>query len=103
MSDDATSTYETGVGHMVADSKDIASRFGKRRSDVLRAIRDLQKKFPPGFNRANFEEQEYLDARGRSQPMFAMTEKGFFLLTNGFTGENAANVKLKLFNDSTGR
>lgn len=77
---------------LVTDSMRVAQHFGKRHDDVLRAVRRLES--PADFNRRNFAEIDYKDARGRRQPLVQMTKDGFMFLTMGFGGAQAARIKV---------
>lgn len=78
---------------------DVAETFGKRHDNVLKDIRELG--CSKEFNLLNFEEINYVDGRGRTQPAIAMTRDGFTLLVMGYTGELAMKFKeayIKQFN-----
>lgn len=47
------------------------------------------------FWRANFTECRYIDARGKTQRMYEMTEQGFQLLAMSFTGDKAERWKIE--------
>ena len=76
-------------------SLEIAKRFEKRHDNVLRDVRELVDQCDNEFSRLNFEEIEYKDSYGRSQPMYEITRDGFSLLAMGFTGEKALKWKVK--------
>ena len=83
----------------VVTSLDVAETFGKEHKNVLKDIRELE--CSEEFNRLNFEPINYVDARGRKQPMYYMTRDGFTLLVMGYTGEKAMKFKeayIKQFN-----
>lgn len=84
-------------GKAVADSRDVASAFGKQHKDLLRTIRGLI-----GVRRdleRNFAPKVYPVATGdggrRHSPAFDMDRKGFMLLVMGFTGEKALSLKVE--------
>ena len=80
-------------GKPVVSSLDVAEHFGKRHSDVLRAIKNL--KIPKDFNGRNFAPVEYVDEKGEKRPMYYLTRDGFTLLAMGFTGKKAMEWKIK--------
>jgi len=45
------------------------------------------------FRRLNFEPSDYIDERGKEQPMYEMTRDGWTFLVLGFTGKKAARFK----------
>lgn len=69
----------------------IADRFGKRHDNVLKAILNL--KCSANFSLLNFKERDYIDERGKTQPMYRITRDGFSMLAMGFTGKAAASWK----------
>ncbi|MCK0506322.1 Rha family transcriptional regulator [Aromatoleum anaerobium] len=69
----------------------VAEKFGKLYKNVLRAIENLE--CSPEFARLNFEPREYVDDRGKVQPMYCITRDGFAFLAMGFTGRSAAQWK----------
>ena len=78
-------------GHPVATSLAIAEDFKKQHKDVLRAIQNIE--CSEAFSRRNFAPSDYLDERGKTQPMVEMTRDGFAFLCMGFTGKEAAQWK----------
>lgn len=81
---------------VVADSRDVASAFGKQHKNVVRAIDSLVKDAPAC--RLNFEPTLF-DIRqpnggARHARRFDMDRKGFMLLVMGFTGEKALTLKI---------
>lgn len=82
-------------GVLMADSRDVAKRFKKRHSDVLRAIKNLREQEP--FAKRNFalcfEINELQN--GKQQKYYKMTRDGFSLLAMGFTGSEALSWKVK--------
>lgn len=83
-------------GRAVADSRDVASAFGKQHRDLLRTIRnpvtareDLERDFAPKvFPVAKG------DCEKRHAPAFDMDRKGFMQLVMGFTGDKALSLKV---------
>ena len=71
----------------------VAEKFGRRHSDVLRAVKNLD--CSEDFAKRNFalcfkisESQN-----GKKQPYYSMTKDGFVFLVMGFTGKQAAEFK----------
>lgn len=83
----------------LTNSRLVAMKFGKRHSDVIRAIEDLLIKLPENERKRNFEqlEEDVEISNGGSKKLkfYAMTETGFTLLVMGFTGEKAIQFKLE--------
>ncbi len=75
----------------ITTSQKIAERFGKKHTDVLKAIRNLE--CSDDFNGRNFAPVEYTDKKGQSRPMYEITHDGFSFLVMGFTGKDAAKFK----------
>ena len=73
------------------DSLKVAEVFGKRHSDIIRAIKSID--CSSEFTERNFALSDYLDRSGRSLPMYEMTKDGFIFLAMGFTGAKAAQIK----------
>lgn len=80
-------------GQAVTTSLKVADTFGKRHTDVLRTIRNLE--CSPEFTERNFAPSEYTDVTGRKLPMYTITRDGFAFLASGFTGKEAAQWKEK--------
>lgn len=84
-------------GVLVADSLEVADRFGKRHTHVLRSIDDLinQLESQSTQNWADyFIPDDYQDNKNRTQRRFKLTRDGFSLLVMGFTGPAALHWKL---------
>lgn len=87
-----------GSNELVVSSLEVAKKFGKRHTNLLRDIETLCKKYTekdmlknePIFFRICCE-----DSYGRLQPTYQMTLKGFRILANSFTGEKALGWKLR--------
>lgn len=73
------------------DSIKVAEVFGKRHSDIIRAIKNID--CSTEFSQRNFASADYLDEQGKSRPMHEMTKDGFIFLAMGFTGAKAAQIK----------
>lgn len=78
-------------GVPMTSSRDVAEHFGKLHKNVLRDINALD--CPVEFSRLNFEPRDFIDSRGKQQPMIEMTRDGFVLVAMGFTGHKAMQWK----------
>lgn len=78
-------------GQAMTTSQDVAKHFGKRHSDVIRAINKLD--CSPEFTERNFALSEYSDPTGRKLTQYLLTRDGFTFLCMGFTGKEAAKWK----------
>lgn len=72
-------------------SLDISNRFQRRHDDILKAIRNLD--CSKEFSLRNFAESDFTTERGKTYPMYKITEEGFSLLVMGFTGKTAMQWK----------
>lgn len=77
----------------MTDSLAVASEFGRRHDNVVRAIDALRPDLSPEFDRLNFEEIAYTDSRGRLQRMYRLTQAGFSVAVLGFTGRKAVQLR----------
>ena len=76
----------------VVTSLDVAETFGKRHSNVLRDIENLE--CSPEFRELNFELSNYcIESNKKTYPMVYMTRDGFTILAMGYTGEKAMKFK----------
>lgn len=76
-------------------SREVATRFGKRHTHVLRAIEKLLSEMPDSaFAEPNFGLSEYVDPTGRRLPEYRISHNGFALLAMGFTGRDALAWKI---------
>ncbi|EFB2488812.1 Rha family transcriptional regulator [Escherichia coli] len=84
-----------GDGRLMADSRHVAERFGKRHANVLRDIENICKQEP--FAKLNFELCSEINElqNGKRQKFYKMTRDGFSLLAMGFTGKEALSWKIK--------
>lgn len=98
-------------GQILASSREVAERFGKKHSEIIYAIEGREawdKKKNEKIIKNNgllmsgnsqllkmFIKSEYIDARGRTQYEYLMNRDGFSLLVMGFTGKEALEWKLK--------
>ncbi|MBN8968935.1 MAG: phage regulatory protein/antirepressor Ant [Rhizobiales bacterium] len=81
----------TETNEAMADSRDVAAYFGKRHTEVLRAIQNLG--CSPDFKERNFASFKINDLTGESTSHVEMTKDGFTFLAMGFTGGRAATFK----------
>ena len=80
-------------GRILASSRDVAEKFGKRNPDVNRAIENLIVQNCTVRNM--FVKTSYISSRGRDENEYLMDRDGFSLLVMGFTGSKALEWKLK--------
>ena len=76
----------------------VAGAFGKRHSDVLRALKNM--KCSDAFTKRNFAlcfENNKLQ-NGKPRKFYKMTERGFMFLVMGFNGEKADAIKEAFIN-----
>lgn len=86
-------------GQLLTNSLMVAKYFGKKHKNILRDIEYLRGTIPDAaFSWLNFEPRNYLDSRGKVQPMYLLTKDGFSFLTMGFTGKKALQWKLNFIN-----
>ncbi len=81
-------------GAIVTDTFQIAEAFGKKHSDVLRAVDGLS--CSEDFTRAHFCAVEKINNLGifqKAQRYYQMDFSGFVMVVMGFTGKKAARVK----------
>ena len=80
----------------------VAEHFRKNHQHVMRDIRDLCEQISQSkIGRAEeklFELSNYIDAQGKTRPMYLMNRDGFSLLVMGFTGKKALQFKLDYIN-----
>ena len=90
-------------GHAVTTSLVVASHFGKRHRDVLRAIRQIEDDLAADASLADFRERNFAltsvdvpqpNGGTRSEPAYLLTRDGFSLLAMGFTGPEANRWKV---------
>lgn len=93
-------------GQVVASSRDVAEKFGKKHSEVIYALegrisKDGKTKNNGILTSGNsqlsqmFSKTEYKDSMNRTKYEYLMNRDGFSLLCMGFTGEKALEWKLK--------
>jgi Rha family phage regulatory protein len=83
--------------NIVTDSITVAEAFGKRHSDVLRDVRNLEVSFE--FAERNFALSDYEDRTGRKLPKYFITQDGFTFLAMGYTGKAAMKFKEKYIHE----
>ncbi len=81
-------------GEIFANSRDVASFFGKNHFDVLKAIRNLIAT-EPDLGVRNFASFKINDLTGEATSHYEMDRDGFTLLAMGFTGTKALKFKLQ--------
>ena len=85
-------------GQVLASSREVAEKFGKRHDSVLRDIDNLIKSDSTILWSEMFKETTYTNSRGKDYRCFDMNRDGFSLLCMGFTGKKALEWKLKYIN-----
>jgi len=98
MAENTNTTFEPVVfengGRAFASSRDVATFFGKDHKDVLKAIRGVIA-LRPDLSRRNFAPSEWVNERGKPNPMYDIDRDGFVLIAMGFTGANALDFKIR--------
>lgn len=82
-------------GKPVANSKDIAEKFGKTHRQVLRNIRELIADLEGDLGGCDFAPSSYTSAQNKVLPCYELDRDAFALLAMGFTGKPALKWKLK--------
>lgn len=90
-------------GHTVTTSRIVSEYFGKKHSDVVRAIDSIVANFPEGQASRNFaqwsEDVEIGSGAKRRVNGYVMDRKGFCLLAMGFTGKEALKFKIAFYDE----
>jgi Rha family phage regulatory protein len=73
----------------------LAEHFKRNHKDVLRAIRNILEATTDEVSRRNFAPRDYVDERGKTQPIYELTHDGFAIAVMGFTGPEALAWKWK--------
>ena len=73
----------------------VATFSKKRHKDVLKAIENKLAMLPEAFSRRNFAPSDYKNERGKTYPMYEITEEGFALTMMGFTGKEAVQWQVE--------
>lgn len=84
-------------GVLVADSLEVADRFGKAHKNVIRDIENLISGVESGGSNLSHEKYflpEKYTNRGKNYKKYLLTRDGFSLLVMGFTGPAALHWKL---------
>lgn len=86
-------------GVLVADSLEVADRFGKSHKNVLQTITNTITNLAAEFSATNAEPEDYFilaeyQNRGKTYKKYLLTRDGFSLLVMGFTGPAALHWKL---------
>lgn len=79
----------------VCSSLDVAERFGKEHSKVLRSIEQIRESCSSQNWLKCFQESTYTDSTGKKNKMYLMNRDGFSFLVMGFTGKKASEWKWK--------
>jgi anti-repressor protein len=81
-------------GKAVTQTNLMAPVFGKYHRDILGIVRSLLTAENPAV-REMFVESTYINAKGRSEPMYIMNRDGFSLLVMRFTGAKALKFQIE--------
>lgn len=100
----APEAFKVIEGRPVTSSRIVAEYFGKRHTDVVRAIDDLIEKkqeFQVLRNFARYSETVKLNDQGATRQVTAywMDRKGFSILAMGFTGAKALDFKCAFYDE----
>ena len=98
MSDDLIFIGKTEEGQLVVSSRQVAKDFGKRHSEVLRAIDDKIEINAILRSPKYFIESTYTDKSNRQSKEYLLTRDGFSFIVMGFTGKKADEWKIKYIN-----
>lgn len=82
---------------ILTDSLIVAETFGKRHSDVLRDIKNLN--CSAAFTERNFALSSYVDSTSRNLPKYFISQDGFTMLVMGYTGRKAMIFKERYINE----
>lgn len=82
----------------VCDSLQVAEKFRKRHSNVIRAIENLIENDSTQNCAQCFNRTTYKDDTGKSNKMYRMNRDGFSILAMGFTGKKAMEWKWAYIN-----
>lgn len=83
-------------GQKVTTSLLVSEKFSRSHKNILQSISNLS--CSEEFMRLNFQPSEYIDARGKTQPMYYITKDGFMMSVFGYTGKLAGELKEKFIN-----
>lgn len=100
---DVHTAFKVTEGRPVTSSRIVAEYFGKRHSDVVRAVDELIKESQELQASRNFarcsEVVEIGNGASRRVPVYWMDRKGFCLLAMGFTGAKALAFKCAFYDE----
>ena len=85
--------FKNEDGKPVTNSILVAEKFEKRHSDVIRAIENVISLSTEIQSKRNFALSDYMDATGKSNPLYILTRDGFSAVALGFTGEKAIKFR----------
>lgn len=74
-------------------SLQIAEAFGKAHFNVLNEVRNTASKCSESFNALNFQVVDYIDSKGETRPMYALSKDAFMLVVMGYTTTKAMSIK----------
>ena len=80
---------------LMKTTKSVSFEYNIAHKSALRAIRQMLNKLSASERREYAEQSTYVDCRGKEQPLFNLTKKGYFLLTLGFTGKKTIKKRKK--------
>ena len=80
---------------VVCDSLQVAEKFGKRHTHVVRAIEDIKKNSSAQKWAQSFYLSRYKDSSGKRNKKYYMNRTGFSILVMGFNGKKALDWKWK--------
>lgn len=95
---DLTAFISREGDELVTDSRAVALAFGKQHSKVIRTIKQMifsDHAEIAKHGRANFGESSYVNAQGKTQPMYRMTADGLSELAMSFTGDLSRIVRIR--------
>jgi Rha family phage regulatory protein len=78
-------------GELLTDTLTLANVFGKSHRHVLEKMNKIQ--CSQRFWRSNFRPREYIDSRGKEQPLVEMGKNGMMFLVLSFTGKKVDYVR----------
>ena len=82
-------------GQVLASSREVAEKFGKRHTHVLDSIKGFEAELSTAEFSALFITNTYVASNGKKNTEYLMNRDGFSLLCMGFTGKKALEWKLK--------
>lgn len=85
---------DNATGELTVSSLVVAEEFGREHKNVLAAIRKLVGNHT--LNQLDFKPITFLDKRGRQQPAFELTERGFLIAMPFIGGSKAEQGQVRL-------